>query len=357
MQHLNKYFAVLTALVCAVCVFMVAPVMAMHHGDVVFVKTADNFIILHDSSSSMADAYANTSMMEIEAENQILNEKVATLPELDWQAGIYTFTPGMSMGDLKPYLSMRTYNKAEFGDAINALPTKPSGNTRLRGGLVGLDGVLGKLQGKTVVFVFTDGQFSSQPGFPAPGVTAQQLAEKYDVCFQVISTDQDKAQHEAVMNIAKASSCSGTIAFDKLLGHPEWMTDILFRVDKKAPAAKTPEKVTGMSRGDVLFDFDKSDINEIAAKELIELSIYLNENKGKRVVLAGHTDIVGTEAYNMKLSQRRAESARTYLHEKMGIDRNRITLSWFGKSDPAASNDSEEGRKKNRRVSIVITDM
>jgi OOP family OmpA-OmpF porin len=58
----------------------------------------------------------------------------------------------------------------------------------------------------------------------------------------------------------------------------------------------------------------------------------------------------------MKLSQRRAESARTYLSEKMGVDKNRITLSWFGKSDPAASNDSEEGRMKNRRVTIVTAD-
>jgi OOP family OmpA-OmpF porin len=138
------------------------------------------------------------------------------------------------------------------------------------------------------------------------------------------------------------------------------MTDVLFRVEKKTAATsmkKPMKKVTGSTRGDVLFAFDRSDINEVAAKELIELSIFLNENKGKRVVLAGHTDSMGSEEYNMKLSQRRAESARTYLHEKMGIDKNRITLSWFGKGDPAASNDTEEGRMKNRRVTIVITDM
>ena len=332
--------------------------MAMHHeGDVVFMKTADNFLILHDSSSSMSDKYGNTDMMEIEAERQILQEKVSTLPELDWQAGIFSFTPGWGWNDLKTHLSIRTYNKNEFAQAVEALPTKPAGNTRLRGAMAGLDEILAGLKGKTVIFVFTDGQYSSQPGFPAPGTTAKRLAEKYDVCFQVISTEQDKAQYEAVMNIAKASECSGTIPFSQLLGHPEWMTDILFRVEQKTKTAVKPkEKATGKIQGAVLFAFDSSAINEAAAKELIELSIFLNMNKDKRVVLAGHTDSVGTEDYNMKLSQRRAESARTYLHEKMGIDKNRITLSWFGKSEPAASNDSEEGRMKNRRVSIVITD-
>ena len=360
MHHCKKTVLTITTIVCAVCLLTALPAVAMQHkGDVVFVKTADNFIILYDSSSSMADPYGNTSMKEIEAEKQILTEKISTLPELDWQAGIYTFTPGvMSMGNLKPYLEMRTYNKAEFAETVSALPVKPSGSTRLKGGLVGLESVLEKLQGKTVVFVFTDGQYSSQPGFPSPGSTAKRLAETYDVCFQVISTDKDKAQYKAVMNIAAASSCSGTIKFGKLLGHPEWMTDILFRVEYKAKSAVAapPEKVVGWTRGDVLFAFDKSNIDEKAAKELIELTIFLNENKGKRVVLAGHTDNLGSEEYNLKLSQRRAESARTYLVEKMGIDASRITLSWFGKSDPAVGNDTEEGRSKNRRVTIVITD-
>ncbi len=359
MYRINSFSSVQAFLVFLFCMLMASSLMAAHHeGNVVFVKTADNFIVLHDSSSSMSDKYGDTDMLEIEAERLILQEKVATLPELDWQAGIFSFTPGWGWNDLKTHLSIRTYNKDEFSGAIEALPTKPRGNTRLKGAMVGLEEVLAGLEGKTVVFVFTDGQFSPQAGFPAPGATAKRLAEKYDVCFQVISTEQDKAQYEAVMNIAKASECSGTIPFSQLLGHPEWMTDVLFRVEKQTPkmAEKPKEKATGKIQGAVLFAFDSSAINETAAKELIELSIFLNLNKDKRVVLAGHTDSIGTEEYNMKLSQRRAESARTYLSEKMGVDKNRITLSWFGKSDPAASNDSEEGRMKNRRVTIVTAD-
>ena len=358
MYRAKTYIALLTTSLFLFFVGLTTSLMAMHHeGDVVFVKTADNFIVLHDSSSSMSDKYGNTDMLEIEAEQQILEEKVSTLPELDWQAGIYSFTPGWGWNDLKTHLSMRTYNKSEFTSAVEGLPTKPRGNTRLKGAMVGLEEVLAGLEGKTVVFLFTDGQYSAQPGFPAPGTTAKRLAEKYNVCFQVISTEQDKAQYEAVMNIASASECSGTLPFSQLLGKPEWMTDILFKVEQATKVATKPkEKATGKIQGGVLFAFDSSTIDETAAKELIELSIFLNLNKDKRVVLAGHTDSVGTEEYNMKLSQRRAESARTYLTEKMGIDKSRITLSWFGKGKPVASNETEDGRMKNRRVAIVIAD-
>jgi OOP family OmpA-OmpF porin len=328
---------------------------------VIFRKTADNFIVMYDSSNSMADPYGQSDMMEIEAELQILKEKVSTLPELDWQSGIYTFTPGWSMNYFKPYLSMRTYNKTEFMSAINSLPSTPAGATQLQGGLVGLGKVLDKLSGKTVVFLFTDGQYTSQPGFPSPGTIAQDLAGKHDVCFQVISTERDKANYKAVMAIASVNECSAVVPFSQLVGHPEWLTDILFNVEKvstKVAAKKSMKKeVMGYTMGKVLFDFDKSNIKQESTVALIKLSIFLKEHPQARTVLAGHTDNIGGEKYNIKLSQRRAESARTYLVEKMGISKDRITLSWFGKSEPVASNDSEEGRAENRRVTAIVTGM
>ena len=359
----HKQLTVFTISMLAVLSLAVATFAAgMSDGEkVIFRKTADNFIVMYDSSKSMADPYGQSDMMEIEAELQILKEKVTTLPELDWQAGIYTFTPGWSMNYFKPYLDMRTYNKTEFMSTINSLPATPAGATQLQGGLVGLGKVLDKLSGKTVVFLFTDGQYTSQPGFPSPGAIAKDLAGKHDVCFQVISTERDKANYKAVMAIASANECSVVVPFSQLVGHPEWLTDVLFNVQKadtKVVAKKPMKKeVMGYTMGKVLFDFDKSNIKQESTVALIKLSIFLNEHPQARTVLAGHTDNVGGEKYNIKLSQRRAESARSYLVEKMGINKDRITLSWFGKSEPAASNDSEEGRAENRRVTAIVTGM
>ncbi len=323
------------------------------------VKTADNFIIMYDSSSSTGDRYADTEMKEIEAEKKILREKAATLPELDWNAGIYTFTPGWSMGYFKPLLSMRTYDKNEFTQAIEALPDKPTGFTPLQGGLVGLGTQVGALQGKTVVFLFTDGQYSSQGGFPSPGQIAKDIAANNDVCFKVIATSEDKAQYQAIKNIASVNECSSVIPFEDLLGHPDWLTDVLFKVvETSVAAAPTPKKekvIMGRTFEHVLFDFDKSEITGKGAKALLELSIFMQENPNTRVVLAGYTDSIGSQDYNLELSKRRAESARTYLSTHGLINPDRITLSWFGKDKPAASNETEAGRSQNRRVTAVIT--
>jgi OOP family OmpA-OmpF porin len=323
-------------------------------------KTADNFIVMYDSSSSTGDRYADTDMKEIDAERAILKEKVMTLPELDWNAGIYTFTPGWSLGYFKPLLSMRTYDKNEFTQAIEALPSRPSGFTPLQGGLVGLGKELETLQGRTVVFLFTDGQYSSQGGFPSPGRIAANIAADNDVCFKVVATSEDKAQYQAIKNIASVNECSSVIPFEDLLGHPDWLTDVLFEVVEMGAVAENSSSEEKVIKGEtfehVLFEFDKSDITEQGAKALLELSIFMQMNPETRVVLAGYTDSIGTREYNMELSKKRAESARSYLTEHGLITPERVTLSWFGKDDPASSNETEAGRMKNRRVTAVILD-
>ena len=72
------------------------------------------------------------------------------------------------------------------------------------------------------------------------------------------------------------------------------------------------------------------------------------------MVLSGFCDSIGSEAYNIGLSQRRAESVRRYLHKNFAIKNDNMLLYWYGYANPVASNESEEGRQLNRRVSIVL---
>jgi OOP family OmpA-OmpF porin len=104
---------------------------------------------------------------------------------------------------------------------------------------------------------------------------------------------------------------------------------------------------------DVLFDFDKSNIKPEAAKILDRLVSFMKENTARTVTLSGHTDSVGTEAYNQKLSERRVASVRDYV-VKQGIDGKRISGQGFGESKPIADNKTKEGRSKNRRVEIKV---
>ena len=104
---------------------------------------------------------------------------------------------------------------------------------------------------------------------------------------------------------------------------------------------------------DVLFDFDKSTIKPEAAQILDRLVVFMNENKDKKAALAGFTDSVGTEAYNLKLSDRRWMSVRDYVVKK-GVEGGRVSGQGFGETKPIADNKTAEGRSKNRRVEIKV---
>ena len=103
----------------------------------------------------------------------------------------------------------------------------------------------------------------------------------------------------------------------------------------------------------VLFDFDKSVIKPEGAAILDRLVAFMKENPEKRVQFDGHTDSIGTEAYNQKLSERRAAAAQAYV-TKAGVDASRVTTRGFGESNPIADNKTAEGRAKNRRVEVKV---
>ena len=111
------------------------------------------------------------------------------------------------------------------------------------------------------------------------------------------------------------------------------------------------EKVTFAA--DVLFDFDKSVVKPEGKAKLDDLA---NKVKGinlEVVIAIGHADSIGSDAYNQKLSVRRAESVKAYLVSK-GIEPNRIYTEGKGEKQPVADNKTREGRAKNRRVEIEV---
>jgi outer membrane protein OmpA-like peptidoglycan-associated protein len=106
--------------------------------------------------------------------------------------------------------------------------------------------------------------------------------------------------------------------------------------------------------GDVLFDFNKSELKPAAKKELAGILRQMQENSRYRAKLVGYTDSKGSEAYNQRLSEKRAQAVKKFL-EAGGIAENRITAKGKGEADPIASNNTKAGRAKNRRTEITLT--
>ena len=102
----------------------------------------------------------------------------------------------------------------------------------------------------------------------------------------------------------------------------------------------------------VNFDFDKSIVRQADFSNLDQDAATLKEWGDTKVEVAGHTDSIGSDSYNIKLSQRRAEAVRTYLVGK-GIAADRLSAKGYGESQPIADNATDEGRFKNRRVELV----
>lgn len=103
----------------------------------------------------------------------------------------------------------------------------------------------------------------------------------------------------------------------------------------------------------VYFDSGKSSLQTVSYTELNELFEYLSLKKAIKIEIAGHTDNVGDDAANMKLSAARAEAVKNYLIKK-GISSERIKTSAFGETKPVADNETAQGRAKNRRIEVNV---
>ena len=99
------------------------------------------------------------------------------------------------------------------------------------------------------------------------------------------------------------------------------------------------------------FAFDKADLTEFARDTLGKVAKSLIANPDVKIEVAGHTDWVGTNAYNQKLSRARAMAVRDYLVAN-GVAADRITSVWFGEEKPVADNTTKTGRAKNRRTEV-----
>lgn len=105
---------------------------------------------------------------------------------------------------------------------------------------------------------------------------------------------------------------------------------------------------------EILFDFDSYSVKNSVKNSLDGLAKALKENKDIKLKVDGHTDYIGTDQYNFDLSLKRANSIKNYLISK-GVESKNISVEGYGKQNPIASNKTEVGRARNRRVEFIIS--
>ena len=157
--------------------------------------------------------------------------------------------------------------------------------------------------------------------------------------------------HQETGEAAGAGAVGGA-AVGTLLGH------LLCDPKEQAPPPPPPPPPPPAPKkielsADAYFDFNKATLKP-AGKEKIDAEVVapMKEHPNLRALVEGHTDSIGSDAYNQRLSERRANAVRDYMVSR-GIDAQRIMTKGWGKSKPIASNKTKEGRARNRRVEVT----
>ncbi|WP_312920615.1 OmpA family protein [Stutzerimonas nitrititolerans] len=139
-------------------------------------------------------------------------------------------------------------------------------------------------------------------------------------------------------------------------GTEEQTVAVVETVEPIPTAEVEPEPVAEAVRVelDVKFDFDRAEVKSGSYDDIRNLADFMKEYGQTSTVVEGHTDSVGTDAYNQRLSERRANAVRDVLVNQHGLDSNRIQAVGYGESRPVADNATEEGRAINRRVEAEV---
>jgi OOP family OmpA-OmpF porin len=359
---MRKTILAVVAFVCAVSIWSTSVVQAYEiitreimEKEIVtetdLIKTADNFIVMFDSSNSMNGAIPGTDMTKIQALKAMLKERAEWMPDLGYTAGLFNMT---STGHEEIY-PILPWNREAFSAAIDKLPEKGSGPTMLQPALSSLREPLAGLSGRTAVLMFTDGNATVVRGPKKPLQIAQEIAKESDVCFYVISSATEAVNEQLVKSLASINSCSRVIPFDAFLENPHYLSGALFTIKTTSYEKLVPvEQVVGIVGKDMLFDFDSTEIRSEYHEKLQMLGEFLKNNPEAHVVAAGFTDNTGPEEYNLYLSEQRVTAVKTYLVENGGIDASRIATLWYGPLNPVGDNATKEGRQLNRRVELAV---
>lgn len=170
--------------------------------------------------------------------------------------------------------------------------------------------------------------------------TAEADESKQQVAAMQNTADQQAAELAAAS--ARAASAQALIARQEQ--------------ELKELNAKKTERGLVITLGDVLFSTNKAQLKSGGMRNVQKLADFLKEYPRHKVLIEGYTDSTGSEAYNQKLSERRANNVRAALVDVMGISSGRVTTRGYGEEFPVAGNDTATGRQLNRRVEIIISD-
>jgi outer membrane protein OmpA-like peptidoglycan-associated protein len=186
-----------------------------------------------------------------------------------------------------------------------------------------------------------------------PAYLAAQLARLAEIRASAKADDARVAAGQAERDQIQLAARAREVDNAKAATESAKLEAARLQAEVDALKAKPTPRGLVLTLGDVLFDTGRAELKPGAGRTLDQLSQFLAEHTYRRVQIDGFTDSVGTDSYNLELSQRRADAVKSALLSR-GVDPSRISTEGYGKAYPVANNDDSGGRQLNRRVEVVI---
>ncbi len=357
-----------------------------------YVQKVDAFEVIFDATESMNALYKGKSVLS--QEKALVTLFNNTIPDIKLNAAARAFGQFKAWGDAqsKILFAPRAYSKAILPQAIAPF-TAGKGFSPLN---TALDGAITDLKyqsGQLAVIIFSDGLDMKKY---QPSTAAERLKNAYGdrICIYTVVLGDKSAMYQlgdmdegmnVMKQVADAGKC-GYMVKGYAISSPEGMASFVEQVflardidrdgvaDYLDKCPGTPKGVKVDATGcpivvktppapkpapapapvtmtiNILFAFDKADIQPQYKAELQKVADLMKSQPGVEAVIEGHTDSIGSPEYNKQLSQERADSVRGYLVKEFGIDASRLKAVGYGQDKPVASNATREGRQQNRRV-------
>ena len=352
-----------------------------------YVQKVENFIVILDTSGSMAKPYKGE--IKLNTASEIISRMNATLPDLKLKGELRMFgrISTFSQQFTQILWGPANYSKSGLESGLQKVE-RGRGESPLNLAINAAAGDFASIPGRTAVIIVTDAN-KEYMNYGAALKAATSMKGQYGdrLCIYTVQIGKDPEAKKVLDKVAGAGQCgfatnaaqiassAGMAAFVEqvFLTKVEKVVVVEEVVVVKKPAPvdsdgdgvyddrdqcpNTPKGAKVDERGcwvlsDVFFDFDKYDIKPQFDYALDAVAKVLRMNPSVRIRIEGHTDNIGSAKYNVQLSERRANSVKVYL-EKLGIDEDRLSTIGYGFSRPIATNSTPEGRDLNRRVELT----
>jgi len=318
-----------------------------------YARKVDNFIVLLDTSGSMKNE--ETGRPRIQTAQDVVASFNSVVPPLDYKAGMVTFGKGTTgyctgYGVANTVVGLAPYNSASVAQALGSIGCAAS-TTPYAEAVESATGMLVEEAGPIAVFVVSDFNYNyNDPAAVESALADLKAQHPGKVCVHIIKIGEDNTN---IAGLTDTAGCDSVVKAADLATGPA-MADYVVKT-LLTPLDQPLQYQKHSVSAQALFDFDKYVLKAQGIAELRALGANIRSQglKVRDIDVIGHTDSVGTDEYNMRLSERRAMAVRDFLLSE-GVNPSIISASGMGERDPVATNDTEAGRALNRRVEVHV---